>query len=138
MRPDSIFPGERYDEHAADLDAWRLDQERIRSAESAQHARIDRALAPWSSALDLPGSPVALDIPICPVCHLPAHASESDDLDRHEGCVDILPERSAARDSWTLDRIAEFLADSNEELYAWGHIPYDQLRELLRSTGRSL
>lgn len=29
----------------------------------------------------------ALELPTCPICHDPAHAAESDDLDRHPRCV---------------------------------------------------
>ena len=27
------------------------------------------------------------NLPTCPICHLPAHAAESDDFDRHPTCA---------------------------------------------------
>ena len=66
------------------------------------------------------------------------------------GLVDILPERSAARDSWTLDRMAETAARLGDEgrcltlLHPWTLDPcpccaaglLSEIRDLLRSTGR--
>lgn len=113
--PDPIFPGERFDEHASDLDSWRADQERLRVLEESAHARIDRAAlrmvsgpGPYASALDLPGSPA--------------------------DCVDLLPERSAARDAWTLDRLAELL---HSDTRPWGLELEREAIELIRSTGRT-
>jgi len=70
VKPDPIFPGERFDENALDMDAWRADQERIRVLEESAHSRLDRAVlrlsapaVPYRSVLDVEGSPA----PFCPV-----------------------------------------------------------------------
>lgn len=188
MKPDPIFPGERFDEHASDLDAWRADQERLKAAEDAAHGRIDRALGdlgqaralaaamdlcfqaaskrPYRSVLDAPGDPAPLDVgelharaggdlctedpatglcsaccaslETCPTCH--GRGYHRDTCDHPDGWhdpmpdvkgTDILPERSAARDSWTLDRMAEVMREPE-----WSPDTLDELAELLRSTGR--
>lgn len=140
MRPDPIFPGERFDDHAVDLDAWRADQERLRVLESDAHARLDRAAESIRAPLVWRGAPgqyvSALDgtdplgITFCPVCREPAHATETDDEGRHPGC----------RDSDALDEVARICARLDASV---GPVTRGSLREVLgwirdavRSTGR--
>lgn len=114
----STFQGElrddppQFDEHALDLDNWNRYQA-LRAAEQSAHDRLDRALCCMGGgSLDLHDGELG-----------PSGPAQS---------ADILPERSAARDSWTLDAIAQILRDQNE--------PADSMpdvRELIRSTGRT-
>jgi hypothetical protein len=113
----STFPGELHPDRSEPFDELATDMDRWKADSAAAHARIDSALSRIAGE----------------TCdHGPGFCARDHARDalRASPSADILPERSAARDSWTLDRISELLTHGQG-------LGDPELLGLIRSTGRT-
>jgi hypothetical protein len=140
MRPDPIYCGERFDEHAAYLDAWRADRERLQAEEASAHVRLDRAVE------RIVGGPTPMERAHGPGFKAPDTQPRTyrSALDR-DGSPAPMP-GSPILDASVLDRMAQLVAaldprwEEADECSEWCAViasdAVDALRALIRSTGR--